>query len=160
MHAYRPNHYEALGVPRSADAEAIRTAWRAHAKQLHPDLSEGPSNEAFLRLQEAYDVLRDPERRAHYDDTLARQAATEQAARQAAYRPIRPQTQTRTAPRMAPRPTAAPPPFATSLGRRRPRLPSRLWGLRGYLAAGGLVVIVTAGHRGSRPLLPPRPPPD
>jgi len=80
MHAYRPDHYEALGVSRSADADAIRTAWRAQAKQLHPDLSDGESNEAFRRLQEAYDVLRDPQRRAHYDDTLARQAALAQAA--------------------------------------------------------------------------------
>jgi curved DNA-binding protein CbpA len=82
MHAYRPNHYEALGVSRSADAEAIRTAWRAKAKQVRPDLSEGSgpeSGEAFRRLQEAYDVLRDPERRAHYDDTLGREAAIEQA---------------------------------------------------------------------------------
>jgi curved DNA-binding protein CbpA len=39
MHAYRPTHYEALGVARSADAEAIRTAWRAKAKQVRPDLS-------------------------------------------------------------------------------------------------------------------------
>src|SRR5438876_8247500 len=115
MHAYRPDHYEALGVPRSADAETIRTAWRAHAKQLHPDLSEGgggESNEAFLRLQQAYDVLRDPQRRADYDDTLARQAAIAQAARQAAYRPIRPNTARQTAPKA---PTA-PPPFPPSFG--------------------------------------------
>jgi hypothetical protein len=144
MHAYRPDHYEALGVSRSADAEAIRTAWRAQAKQLHPDLSEGESNEAFRRLQEAYDVLRDPERRAHYDDTLARQAATAQAARRAASQRIRPKT--------------APPPFPRSSGppssvrgrpplqRRTPsRRPSRILGLRRFLAAIGLVVIVTAG---------------
>ena len=91
MHAYRPTHYEALGVPRSADAEAIRTAYRAQAKQLHPDLSEnGESNEAFLRLQEAYDVLRDPERRAHYDDELTQQATMAQAARLAARQTARP----------------------------------------------------------------------
>jgi hypothetical protein len=130
MHAYRPNHYEALGVARSADAEASRTAWRAQAKQLHPDLSDGESNEAFRRLQEAYDVLRDPERRAHYDDTLARQTAR---------RPIRPQTQARTQTRTAPR---GPPP----LPRRRPsRMPVRPLGLGRFLAAIGLVVIVTAG---------------
>jgi curved DNA-binding protein CbpA len=83
MHAYRLTHYEALSVSRSADAEAIRAAWRAHAKQLHPDLSEGggsESSEAFLRLQDAYDVLRDPERRAAYDATLDREKATARAA--------------------------------------------------------------------------------
>jgi DnaJ domain len=125
MHAYRPNHYEALGVPRSADAEAIRTAWRSHAKQLHPDLSEGPSNEAFLRLQEAYDVLRDPERRASYDDTLAREAAMADAARQAALRP--------------------PPPRRVPPQRTPARLPLHIVGLRHFLAAMALVVIVTGG---------------
>jgi hypothetical protein len=146
MHAYRPNHYEVLGVPRSADAEAIRTAYRARAKQLHPDLSEGgesESNEAFLHLQEAYDVLRDPQRRAHYDDTLARQVAIEQAARWAARRPIRPNTVLHTAPKA---PAATPPtpssPIPSSPWRGRPR---RILGLRRYLAAIGLVVIVTAG---------------
>src|SRR5258708_37983114 len=142
MHAYRPNHYEALGVPRSADAEAIRTAWRAHAKQLHPDLSEGPSNEAFLRLQEAYDVLRDPERRAHYDDTLARQAALAQAARRAATRPIRPETALHMAPK-------APFPPSSVRGRLRPRR-RRIPGLLSYLAAIGLVVIVTAVKASAR----------
>jgi hypothetical protein len=133
MHAYHPNHYEALGVARNADAEAIRTAWRQAAKQLHPDLSEGDgsSNEAFLRLQEAYNVLRDPERRADYDETLARQAA-------AARRPIRAQTATGTARPATPRPRGAPP-------RRPPREPWRVFGLGGFLAAVGLVVLVAAG---------------
>src|SRR5256885_15145469 len=131
MHAYRPDHYEALGVSRSADAEAIRTAWRAQAKQLHPDLSEGDggseTNEAFRRVQEAYDVLRDPERRAHYDDTLARQAATAEAARRAASRP---HIKTRTAPK-------APPP-----SRMPSRRPWRSLELGRFLAAIGLVVVV------------------
>jgi hypothetical protein len=144
MHAYHPNHYEALGVSRNADGEAIRTAYRMHAKQLHPDLSEGDgpeSNAAFLRLQEAYNVLRDPERRAHYDATLARQA-------EAARRPSRAQTRTRTAPRAAPRAPAAPP-------RRPSPMPWRTLGLRGYLAAVGLVVIVTAGIVGWQLFFPP-----
>jgi hypothetical protein len=140
MHAYRPNHYQALGVPRDADAETIRTAYRAHAKELHPDLSEGPSNEAFLRLQEAYDVLRDPERRAHYDDTLAREAAMAEAVRQTAHRP---------------------PPLRRTPQRTPSRLPlrSRLWGMRPYLAAIGLVVIVTAGIAGWQLFFSPEPEP-
>jgi DnaJ domain len=116
VHAYRPNHYEALGVPPNADGEAIRAAWREQAKQLHPDLSDGSgseSKEAFLRLQEAYDVLRDPDRRAHYDATLARETAMAEAARLAA--------------------------------RRQPSRPPRFAGLGSYLAALALVVLVTAG---------------
>src|SRR5258708_32873971 len=139
MHAYRPNHYEALGVPRSADAEAIRAAYRAHAKELHPDLSEGPSNEAFLRLQEAYDVLRDPERRASYDDTLAREAAMAEAVRQTAHRP---------------------PPLRRTTPQRSPsRLPLHSVGLRRFLAAIGLVVIVTAGIAGWQWFVSPEPRP-
>jgi hypothetical protein len=138
MHSYRPNHYEALGVPRTADAEAIRAAYRAYAKQLHPDLAEGggsDSNEAFLRLRESYDVLRDPQRRADYDDELARQAARAQAARWGSRRPIRPPA--KTAP-STPR-TPGPPPRMPS------RAPARIVGLGRYMAAIGLVVIVTAG---------------
>jgi len=82
MHAYRPNHYEALGVARNADAEAIRAAWRARAKKLHPDRTDGRSKEAFLRLQEAYDVLRDPARRARYDATLDRETGRQTQTRQ------------------------------------------------------------------------------
>src|SRR5690242_8604516 len=91
MHAYRPDHYEALGVPRTADGEAIRAAYRTLAKQLQPDLAESGSDEsgvAFQRLQEAYDVLRDPEQRARYDRELARQAAMADAARGPAQRPF------------------------------------------------------------------------
>ena len=132
MHAYRPNHYQALGVPRDADAETIRAAYRTQAKELHPDLSEGPSNEAFLRLQEAYDVLRDPERRAGYDDTLAREAAMAEAARQA---------------RANPRASAVrpPPPRRVSPPRTPSRLPLHGVGLRRFLSAITLVVFVTAG---------------
>lgn len=149
MHAYRPNHYEALGVPRGADAEAIRSAWRAHAKQLHPDLSDGGDGEtglAFLRLQEAYDVLRDPGRRAAYDDTLDREAATARAARQAAAQRIRP---TRTVRRTPPSSPPAP----------QRRGPSPFLGLGRYLAAVGLVVIVTAGIAGWQLFFVPEPQP-
>src|SRR5258708_34674526 len=84
MHAYRPDHYQQLGVARDADAEAIRTAYRTLAKQLHPDLSNPADPESkmpFLRLQEAYDVLRDPLQRGQYDRELARQAEMAAAAR-------------------------------------------------------------------------------
>lgn len=134
MHAYRKNHYEELGVPRGADAEAIRVAYRALAKQLHPDLvdSGGPeAKEAFLRVQEAYDVLRDPQRRAHYDYDLAREAAKAAAARESMRQPL----QVRPAPKP---PVPVPQPTA-------PGQPPRMLGLRRYVAAIGLVVLVTGG---------------
>ena len=134
MHAYRKNHYQELGVFRNADSEAIRVAYRALAKQLHPDLVDGggpESKEAFLRVQEAYDVLRDPQRRAHYDYELAREAAKAAAARESMRQPL----QVRPAPR-APVPTAQP---------AAPGQPPRMLGLRRYVAAIGLVVLVTGG---------------
>lgn len=134
MHAYRPNHYEQLGVPRTADAEAIRTAYRGLAKQLHPDLTDGApaeAKDAFLRVQEAYDVLRDPQRRAHYDYELAREAAKAAAARESMRQPL----QVRPAPKP---PVPTPQPAA-------PGQPARMLGLRRYVAAIGLVVLVTAG---------------
>jgi len=152
MHAYRPDHYEELGVARHADAERIRTAYRALAKQLHPDLSEdsrSESTEAFLRLQEAYDVLRDPQRRALYDQELDRRAALDHAAREAARRPIEPGA----APTTVPNATAVPRPVPG-----RPPRPSRLPGLGVFVAAIALVVFVTAGILTWRLLSRPEPP--
>ena len=107
---------------------------RALAKQLHPDLVDGggpESKEAFLRVQEAYDVLRDPQRRAHYDYELAREAAKAAAARESMRQPL----QVRPAPK-PPVPTAQP---------AAPGQPPRMLGLRRYVAAIGLVVMVTGG---------------
>jgi hypothetical protein len=49
------DHYEILGVKRSASVEEIRTAYRRAAKKAHPD--QGGSNEAFRRLQAAAEFL-------------------------------------------------------------------------------------------------------
>ena len=84
VHAYRPDHYAVLGVASNADGDAIRAAYVTLAKQHHPDASDAGQAEAtarFLRLQEAYDTLRDPMRRAQFDAERARQAAMAQAAR-------------------------------------------------------------------------------
>jgi curved DNA-binding protein CbpA len=78
MPVARPDYYALLGVEADAEGDAIRTAYRALAKQHHPDLSEGEesqSTEQFIRIQEAYDVLRDPDTRAEYDRDRARRAA-------------------------------------------------------------------------------------
>lgn len=62
------DYYAALGVPRDADAEAIKKAYRKAARQHHPDVSKDPGAEArFKEVAEAYATLKDPEKRAAYD---------------------------------------------------------------------------------------------
>ncbi|MER3558657.1 MAG: hypothetical protein C4336_03710 [Armatimonadota bacterium] len=65
------NHYETLGLPFGASAEQIRKRYRELVRRYHPDVNPSPeAKEQFLRIQEAYQVLSDPERRRHYDALL------------------------------------------------------------------------------------------
>src|ERR1700689_5333424 len=62
------DYYEVLGVVRGADADAVKKAYRKLARKYHPDVSKEKNAESkFKELQEAYEVLRDPDKRAAYD---------------------------------------------------------------------------------------------
>ncbi|EBA05732.1 molecular chaperone DnaJ [Sagittula stellata] len=63
------DYYDVLGVKKGASAEELKKAYRAKAKQLHPDRNkDDPDSEAqFKEVNEAYDVLKDADRKAAYD---------------------------------------------------------------------------------------------
>src|SRR5208282_3793069 len=62
------DYYAILGVTRSADADAMKRAYRKLARKFHPDVSkEKNAEERFKEVQEAYEVLRDPDKRTAYD---------------------------------------------------------------------------------------------
>jgi hypothetical protein len=66
-------YYDALGLPPSATAGDVTTAFRRRARQLHPDVPGTGNAQAFVALKEAYDVLSDADRRAAYDRAAQQQ---------------------------------------------------------------------------------------
>ena len=60
------DYYKTLGVERTADDRAIKTAYRKLARKYHPDVNKGNA-ERFKEISEAYTVLSDPEKRKRYD---------------------------------------------------------------------------------------------
>ncbi len=63
------DYYEVLGLDKSADADAIKRAYRTLAKKYHPDLNPGDAEaeKNFKEVNEAYSILSDPEKRSKYD---------------------------------------------------------------------------------------------
>jgi molecular chaperone DnaJ len=66
--ADKRDYYDVLGVPKTATDDDIKKAYRGLAKKYHPDVSKEHEAEAkFKEVQEAYDTLSDPQKRAAYD---------------------------------------------------------------------------------------------
>ena len=63
------DYYETLGVPRTATEKEIHGAFRKLARKFHPDINHEPDAEArFKEINEAHEVLGDPEKRGKYDE--------------------------------------------------------------------------------------------
>jgi curved DNA-binding protein len=75
------DYYEMLGVPRDADQDTIRRAYRKLARKYHPDLnSDSDAEDRFKEIGEAYEVLSDSEKRERYDRLGARWREAEREA--------------------------------------------------------------------------------
>src|SRR5215475_13832233 len=62
------DYYKILGVDRTADDKTLKSAYRKLARKYHPDVAKGKDTaDRFKEINEAYEVLSDPEKRRRYD---------------------------------------------------------------------------------------------
>ncbi len=62
------DYYKIMGVSRDVTQEDLKKAYRKLAREFHPDVSKAPNAEQrFKEINEAYEVLKDPQKRAAYD---------------------------------------------------------------------------------------------
>jgi molecular chaperone DnaJ len=63
------DYYETLGIPRNADDAEIKKAYRSLARKFHPDICKEPgAEEKFKKINEAYSVLSDEQKKRQYDN--------------------------------------------------------------------------------------------
>src|SRR5687767_12527387 len=77
------DYYATLGVPKTASAKEVKQAFRKMARKYHPDVNPGDksSESRFKEINEAYEVIGDPEKRKKYDELGSNWKMYEQAQR-------------------------------------------------------------------------------
>ena len=77
------DYYATLGVPKTASAKEMKQAFRKMARKYHPDVNPGDKSaeSRFKEINEAYEVIGDPEKRKKYDELGSNWKMYEQAQR-------------------------------------------------------------------------------